>query len=319
MDLFCNLLVNHDLVALNSWSKLGPSFKHAQFTSQLDFILTRTPQADGTAKDVKYLWDASFQPPQAVGHAPMLTTLFYPMHTVMTNHRTLAPWQNAIVFVSHGTLKIKTGNFLPYKATTTLPLHSLTSPLTIASPIYITRSCRSSNNILCWIPVAPVENAVVRQKWHARKLLQYCQGFTTAAIFQAWRHRARFDALDRQCKKFAWKLKQDKLQRLSDEVTQAARKHDMYTMYQVINKYTPKQRQCRIQLRNGEGKLATPVEECALLASFIQTEWTGPALVPITVHLSGLPFDVSAISTIPSTFTPSLVLKTNEEILAQQL
>ena len=71
--LFTALVKAHQLVALNSWNpSLGPTFSGVNGRSRIDFAFTRLPLADGHAKDIKYLTQASFLNIPHVGHFPIL-------------------------------------------------------------------------------------------------------------------------------------------------------------------------------------------------------------------------------------------------------
>lgn len=282
---FTDILHSHDLVALNSWHDLGPTYKHHNFASHLDYLFTRTSMADGAARSVKYIWDAHFQPPNPMGHAPMLTTILYTLHnTIKAQHTTCtiaerarmrqawrahdSNWTRYLNHVHHHLSQRPPTDSLDHYIS---QLHDLLTPTVkhhFAQDRVSSSDCAS----------------IIRQKWQARQSMFDHHKPTLFSILQVWRHYTRFRHLDRQCKLHAKFLRTDRLARLSAEVTAAANRHDAFAMRQVIRKRTPKQRPQKIQLRNSWGHLATPCEEIAILKTFICTEWAGPDLP--TPHLS---------------------------------
>ena len=106
--------------------------------------------------------------------------------------------------------------------------------------------------------------------------------------------------------KHARQVRQEKFQAAIAEAQIAAHKHDMFHLFQNINKYAPKQQRRRMQLRNHQGALATPSEERALLRDFVRQVWNGPETFSSPPCLfPGLPFDLEelriALSSIPVT------------------
>ena len=105
-----------------------------------------------------------------------------------------------------------------------------------------------------------------------------------------------------------------------NEASQAAMHHDMFTLYGIINRHTPKHRNKRIQLRNMQGHIATPEESRQILTDFVQQTWAGPTTLDLQfAEPPGVPFTIgdliAELRRIPITkavaapFIPGLVWK----------
>ena len=74
--LWTQLLKQHDLIALNTWSSHSEAtyvFNHQH--SRIDYIICRREHGDTLAKDVQLLHDFSLLPLTGAHHVPLLTTL----------------------------------------------------------------------------------------------------------------------------------------------------------------------------------------------------------------------------------------------------
>lgn len=115
--------------------------------------------------------------------------------------------------------------------------------------------------------------------------------FQAVSFFQV-----SFILLNRAHKK--WVL-QSKKQRLLDAVhtaDQAARAYDSFALFQTVNRFTPKSRKRRVQLRTPEGTLASPSQELCMLKEFVCNTWTGPKfIIPDRYVSPGVPFTVQEL------------------------
>ena len=65
------------------------------------------------------------------------------------------------------------------------------------------------------------------------------------------------------------------------------------TLFAIINKFSPKTSMRKMQLRNPQGHIASPIEEAALLKKHVMDTWRGPCTFPTAAHrFSGMPFTV---------------------------
>ena len=149
-------------------------------------------------------------------------------------------------------------------------------------------------------------------------------------IYHAWFHFARFQALRRAHQRQAKLIRAQKFQQIMDQASVAASRHDSFALFQVINRFSPKQAKRRMELRNAAGSLATPIEQLAILREFVRTTWHGPFEVPMPLHVpTEMPFSIhdleKALSTIPLTkavarpFTPGIIWKAHASLIAPAL
>ena len=75
-------------------------------------------------------------------------------------------------------------------------------------------------------------------------------------------------------------VRQLRFQEVIESAQAAAQKHDSHSLFQIINRYSPKQPRRRMQLRNIHGQIASPMEETAMPKQFIAETWHGPSHFP---------------------------------------
>ena len=243
-------------VALNTW--IGPA-KPTQFnqsaetqkgTGQIDFILTRFPTADLTAKQVKVM-----PPPvglwrQRVGHMRLQASI-----RVMTHH--LLPKRK-----NHGTEATeRKWTMLPDKwdrqlrrFTWPLRRQSRTNPPD-ASDI---QSILNEQCARIFPPaVKPVlaHNEEIRHLWQLRKQAEHTP-VGHGRIFRAWRAVARHWAAARKAKQHCYKAKR--------EATQG----DQRKVYQVVKKLAPWKPRDRVMVKDKQGNLLTKSQEHQALVEF---------------------------------------------------
>lgn len=311
---FLNVIKTHGLVALNTWNiNLGPSFAHANHCSRIDFLITRKPFADGVAKNVTYLPHAPFVSDSHAGHIPMVGHF----------HRFWIPptWDNTNGGISqrqrmHGRTECLADSdtwrgFMHDSGGLIMQHLRQASTRTEAFiPDLHKLACSCFDR---WFPSSALHrpsdsegHRLILNKWEHRNLFKNLKATTQVALFQAWYHFAQFRKLKTAHSKHARQVRQEKFQAAIAEAQIAAQKHDMFHLFQIINKYAPKQQRRRMQLRNLQGALATPSEERALLTDFVRQVWNGPETFPTPpCPFSGLPFALEelriALSSIPVT------------------
>jgi len=301
-----HILKRHGIVALNTWNAaLGPTFISDTSASRIDYICTRSQFSDGTAKDVKYVWEAPFLPLKQIGHVPMLCQLalhWIPMTTVPASgpsalQRALgrqAKWSNAQEWT----------DFLDQSR------HSLQHRLQLArnsvdaglqqlhdtAKLFFCRAFPTAKKPPAqepWQMGAPV----VKSQWHHRACLHNIKGCAVHDIFQAWYHVTKFRTLKRRSKRQAHQLREHKFDSTLQEAAVSASRHDMHSLFKVINNNCPKNPRRKMQLRSDDGRLLTPIEEHAKLVSFVRETWAGTSLsLPSQAAPPGVPFDLTALT-----------------------
>ena len=73
MKSFHSVLRKYHLTILNGWNaQHGPTFHNGLMVSRIDFFITRTADADGFSRDVKYLTHADIIPLKGATHIPLM-------------------------------------------------------------------------------------------------------------------------------------------------------------------------------------------------------------------------------------------------------
>ena len=141
-----------------------------------------------------------------------------------------------------------------------------------------------------------IATTIIMNKWQHRRAMLQIQTVTLPHLFKAWWHTARFQCLKRQAQSHAKQVRLIRFMEVTESATAAATRHDSHALFQIINKFTPKQAKRRMQLRNPQGHIANPIEEAAMLRQFIKETWQGPTRFPFpSCHLTGLPFTVEEL------------------------
>ena len=330
---------NH-LSALNTWHPhRGPTFVQGKSCSRIDYCFTRVPLADGRSKDVQYLHSAPFLDCKHVGHVPLIGQLrkFWipPVADDCTAGITSAQRDaGRLAFANNAAQwhqylqdsRSRVDAFLhqvdPQDPTIFHQLHAVARDTFCAHFPVMKRVSTGS----------PFETnrTHIMNKWRHREA---CRKYTMpkfANFFRAWFHLARFQALKRIHKRHATLARQERVETIMHQAQQAADRHDTWKLFQVINRFCPKQPRIRVQIRNQFGAIATPVEEQSILHEFVSQTWNGPPHVPTkTRRLTGLPFTPDdlerALQAIPTSkavarpFAPGLIWNAHASCLAQHV
>ena len=297
---FTTLLRDHGLTALNTWHQhLGPTYIHADTCSRIDYVITRKHVADGAAKEVKYTWDAPFQ--GLTGHVPMVAHLR--KHWFQTKcapqawgvtpqqrkqclyaYQTNAPeWQE---FVTQATERLM--NCLPMVPTLDA---DLIPQLHQTANQYLNACFPHSKTVPK--PHDPTLDMIVLNKWQHKRALLKLTSQTTHDLFQAWLHLTKFSRLNRQSKQHAKTQRRLRFDEVIRSANHAAQRHDSHALFSIINKFSPKLSTRKMQLRNPQGHIASPIEETAMLKKHVMDTWKGPPTFPTQPHqFSGMPFTV---------------------------
>ncbi|CAL1143079.1 unnamed protein product [Cladocopium goreaui] len=310
---FAQLLRHFALVALNTWSaRLGPTFVHGSTASRIDFACARQPYADGDARQVKYLWDSPFLNQTEYGHAPMLFTIAKHWIPVFAHHRI-----QAVSMQQRNTSRQayvdQTSEWLDFAQCSASQLQAT-----------FAHHSGSADQFM--------------EEIHQQMLKTFCDHFPAGRTLSAppawrltmptlqnkWEHRRNMQ------RKQAFLVRSKRFQEVVDCAVDAAAQHNTHKLFQIINRFAPKQTRKQIQLRTSEGRMASPVESVALLNKFVADTWAGPQSFQMTFEAApGVPFSVRqlerALALIPpgkavaKPFAPGVVWKQHASILAPAL
>ena len=136
---------------------------------------------------------------------------------------------------------------------------------------------------------------VIENKWTHWKLLKQLKYISQSNLFAAWRHWTKFQHLHRTQAKVAKRRKLDKVADLTLRAGIAAQRSDLFGLYRLVNQFSPKQRRSRIQLRTAQGQIASPIEELAILRSYVQQIWYDETAAPAMLYCHPLPPGVPSL------------------------
>ena len=340
---FMSILRSHGLNAINTWnSKLGPTFVHSKGCSRIDYFLVRHHVADGIARDVKYLRSAPFLM-GTEGHTPMICSVPKQWFPAAQKHpHSISPHQRLLGRCEYINQTEKWHRFMQCS---NLHLQACFDQYNHHDPNFL--SHLHDTAITCYnesFPSNPPKFATawhsctdwIRNKWAHRSICQEIahswslRVVDLKSVFAFWHHQTRFQVMTRSHKKHAITVRQQKFDEIIHSASQAANQHNMFQLFQIINRFSPKQPRKRMQLRTQSGQLATPVEEHSILYHFVEQMWHASPMIDAQLDPApGTPFtqwDVwHALATIPINkavapgFAPGLIWRTHADTLAPRI
>ena len=149
-------------------------------------------------------------------------------------------------------------------------------------------------------------------------------------MYRAWYHLAKFSRLKKRHRDHVKQLKKQQLQDLLTEVDTAAARFDSFQLFQIINRYSPKQPRKKIRLRRADGAPASTADVRQLTTDFIKTKWAGPTTVNLPIYpLQQLPFTadeleqeiarIPAVKSVAPQFLPGIIWKNASAQIARIL
>lgn len=307
MPSFAQIIRSHGLLGLNTWnSHAGPTFFHTNKGSRIDFAFTRLVASDGQSRMVEQLPHADFLPTNSTHHVPMVFTIrknqikYHQhrsttacMYTQRTACRTAAQQDSAEWLQLSGQVAqaCMTSLHQPPTDDSIFQLHASLTP--IVSTLFPNKPTRFPQ------PDHTLVDTTIKGKWAHRRALRAlrCRPQTPPLqhFWQAWFHWSRSRILQRQQQRLARQAQARRFQDLCVAVQEAAHKHDAYTMFNIINKFTPKAPLSRVRLKTAEGKIADQYMAHALTVQYVTEAWQGPATIPVSGDPPGIPFDIHTL------------------------
>ena len=246
---FAHFVQQLQLIALSGRNATeGPTYHHPLATSRIDHCFTRLATADGLAKQVKHLWD--FPMNGDGGHIPLLFTL--PLSWI--------PYRPAVAdfrFTYQQRLLTRTlcrdldPRWTDFVQSTNTRLDELARSGTDHDTLDRLHALMRQQCVIlqqCPRPHTALSSEVnlhhaLQRKWAHFKGLKRPQLTTLPAIFRCWHHFSKHQLLQKQQKPLTDLAKRAKIDILQAQAARAADRHDMYTLYRVINKMSPKHQQ----------------------------------------------------------------------------
>ena len=258
--IFHNILLQHDLIAVNTWQHdLGPTFRFQDKHSRIDYVICRRHFSDSTSKGVNYLQDFPLNSLDGAQHFPILASLLKVWHHTPTNPKT--GW----------TLKQRLALYKQWRYPTAQTIQLQQEINAAVQQLHPDGDCLDT--IHKTLNDFGIQATSVRTpQWYETNLqpFQLFQAHSTwlAALFdsslkscfQAWHHVARRGHARKLMRAASKHARRERIQRLFDLAGQAERAHDHFTLYQVIRELAPKKPFRKIQICNSQGTLLNPVE-----------------------------------------------------------
>ena len=185
-------------------------------------------------------------------------------------------------------------------------------------------------------PTQPIQSpdtetfSIVLSKWQLRQRLLSLRKCNLSSVFQSWFYLIRLQQLKRASQRHAKQVRKLRFAEILEQAKKAAIRQDTHALFQLINRYSPKQPRRRVQLRNSHGQIATPIEEAALLKRFVSDTWHGPDIFPVSPCPDlGLPFtmeqleralqEIPACKAVARPCSPGFIWKSVAPIIAPTL
>ena len=314
------ILQRHSLTAANSWSAAtGPSsYFHSDYAARIDYFLLRLQSCDGIAKQAHYLNQAEFLPLNQTHHFPLVCTI--PKKHMIFQSKQFAPacsyrqraqcrsaseqetdgWIALSQEVAH-----QCNRYLSQAPQSQTCIHDLHQDiLPFFKQLFPGKPPTFSNTDQSAVHL-PIEN-----KWMHRKCIQnisHQQGsHGLHACLKAWYHWGRFRSLQRQQQRSIRQARAQRFATLCTEATAAAHLHDSHTLFQIINRHTPKRPITKARLKTDDGRIADQYMAHALTVQHVQQTWQGAdTLQPLSDQPPGVPMEVQDIEQAIMTLHPN--------------
>ena len=270
----------HGLIFLNTWHGRGTpvhTFQFGKYRAQLDFLLCKTLHADGVARQSRP-WH-KFQLSQGSESG----AVHYPVHANIpvkkTNWHCQGPKSNsaidkeAIIQAACNLSESEADSVTQLRQMVRHEMQKLEHPTQLAQvPHIVSRACAQLFPAKCadttkqaiWQDAGVV--ASVRETWRLWRSMRAVEGRTLVSMFRKWSFLARHLKARKLQRKLSKQTRRQKLLAYVDQAAEAASKHDVRRLYEVVNKLS-RPRQKRVALRGPHNELLSAEEEADLLAS----------------------------------------------------
>ena len=264
---FQQLVKTFSLCALNCWRRAGTQAQTflpatGQRGTQIDFILTRLPQADGLARTCAPTW-LPFVDDSGMRHLPLLGSV--PMPSLPKLSQNTSP-QLSLASVRQ-TLRTHPDLALAY-ATKAAQFLKDSTPDTISSKLQAAwLQCKPPP---CTQPAGPgAQTQAIMHLWELRRAPRLFLSSRTPHDAAPWPMesdlRSKTKALKQACKQ----SQQDRIQRILTEAEQAAHR-GLTAVYQVVRKLAPKSTHKPILFRDQTGAPLSTEQEVKSLKDYFR-------------------------------------------------
>ena len=334
------LLQRHSLTAANSWSAAtGPSYFHGDYAARIDYFFLRLHSCDGISKQAHYLHHADFLPLNQTHHFPLVCTI-PKKHMVFQSkqfasacsYRQRAHCRHASEQETEGWLALSQEVAHHCNRHLSQAIHSETCIHDLHQDIipFFQQHFPGKSTVSMRTDQSDVHGPI-ETKWHHRKCIQvisHQQGIHDIHdCLKAWYHWSRFRTLQRLQQRNIRQARARRFATLCTEATAAAQIHDSHTLFQIINRHSPKRQITKARLKTDDGRIADQYMAHALTVQHVRQTWQGPdTLQPFSDQPPGVPMEVwdieQAIMTlhpnksVASPYLPAIIWKSAPRELA---
>ena len=259
-----DMLRRHGLCVLNSWRQKRYTYKHPNGKSQIDYLIVRKILADNQARNASAI-DVPLAGWRTSGHFPVRASLKWDWR----------PWRHA----AHQRTQQRTAPLVDasyqHPELTRLKQH-LHQESTAASAPHK--------------PQAPDITGPIKTYWQARARFKAAEAGSLRGIFERFRLHTTMTRAHRELRRAARARKVQQQQTILQLAEDAASKGDAKGLYRCVRWLSPKTFKQGIRLRNSQGLLMSPAEECLALSLHAKTLFTGdvfdcPEMLPLPLHM----------------------------------
>ena len=281
--IFHNILLQHDLIAVNTWKHdLGPTFQFQNKHSRIDYVICRRHFSDRTSKMVSYLKDFPLNSLDGAQHFPILASLLKVWHYTPTTPKLGWTLKQRLAlykqwrYPSPQTTQLQQEiNDAVQRLHTDEPsldaIHQTLNSFGFQAPMDRPTAWYETNR-------QPFQLFQVHSKW-----LTELRDPTLQSCLQAWHHVVRRGHARKLMRTASKNARRERIQRLFDLAGQADRAHDHFTLYQVIRELAPKKPFRKIQICNSQGTMLNPVEAADELQTWFEALYNDAgAQIPAT-------------------------------------
>ena len=289
--LLMQLLQAHQLCILNSWGRPTATYHHPKGRSQIDFIATRLPLADGCAKTCRP-YESLLAGWRSAGHKPLIASL----------NPCWKPWARSRS-VKDDAIRAAQQS-LEYAEGMLRPLH-VALQFSSARPDPWPRMPQRKN-----------VDQHIHGFWQLRRRVSKLRWRDVRGVLLAWRLSARLKAAKRALDRRLRQAKRARVLAVLQQAEDAAAQKLAGGFYKYVKLLSPKTNAQRIRLRDAQGRLVDQRGECKILAEYAASlfkghPWTLPQLLPVQTELFSAVRWLEAFRVIPRNkavpvFTPSL-------------
>ncbi|CAK9005416.1 unnamed protein product [Durusdinium trenchii] len=143
------------------------------------------------------------------------------------------------------------------------------------------------------------------QKWALYKLIKTPRVVSLRTMFECWQLITQHRKVHRDQQTASAQAKEDRIQQVLTDARQAADRHDLSRLHQLVRRLNPKEKTTRIQIRDASGRILSPMEEFTSLKQYVQTTWSGAPLPPFRASTGpGIPFTEADLVRALSSLAP---------------